>query len=261
MEFRLTRKMARTAIVFIWLIAIGIMTPWAVYYEQHDMSTSRQTIYTCLQMWPSRAYERGYFLGAIFLTCYTIPLVFISCCYTMIGYRVVNRNAPGMANTCQVIQRSKVKVLKMLIMVVILFALSWLPLYAITIRTYFGSEVTSDSVEFKLLYMIILPVSQWLGSSNSCVNPIIYCFFSKKFRRGFKDMVSCCDGRGSSYMNRNNSAAYRTMMDGNGHVMTYTSIRSNNTTETRRSVRGSREEKNSDRKHQSRDYKNEVTFV
>lgn len=214
------------------MTAIAIMTPWAVYYRHRewiDVNSTLPTMYICEQNWPSPDHESGYFLGAIFLTCYTVPLILISACYVFICLKVWNRNAPGIVNTSQVIYRSKVKVLKMLIVVVILFAFSWLPLYAINVRRYFGPPLTHSSLEFRLLSQIILPIAQWLGSSNSCVNPIIYCFFSKKFRKGFKDFIHCC--RKAQYSNtyfvRNSSAVYRSVNDGNGHTL-YTSIRSQN---------------------------------
>lgn len=34
--------------------------------------------------------------------------------------------------------------------------------------------------------MKITPLAQWLGASNSCVNPILYFFFNAKFRAYFK---------------------------------------------------------------------------
>ena len=225
MQYKLTRKAARFIIVFIWLKACAIMAPWVVYYEQDDeFSTASQTIYICTQTWPSKDHERGYFLGVIFLTCYTIPLVLISVCYTLISCRVWNRNAPGIANNSQVIYRSKMKVVKMLVVVVVLFAFSWLPLYAVFTRRYFGQPMDNNSLESYIVYQIVVPICQWLGASNSCVNPIIYCFFSNKFRRGFKALVTCCDKSNANYWNRNNSA-YRSVNEGNGHTM-YTSIRS-----------------------------------
>jgi len=33
-EFRITRKMALTVIVFIWICAALIMSPWAVFFRQ-----------------------------------------------------------------------------------------------------------------------------------------------------------------------------------------------------------------------------------
>jgi hypothetical protein len=172
----------------------------------------------CLEMWPDPSMERWFFLGVIFLTCYTIPLAFISAFYVLISYRVWHRNAPGVHPSSQVIHKSKVKVLKMMIVVVILFAFSWLPLYSLRVRFLFGPEMDNDSTEFKIIYQVILPVSQWLGLSNSCVNPIIYCFFSHKFRRGFKDLCTC-----RSKQERDSSAVYRSVYD-NGHTV-YSSIR------------------------------------
>ena len=67
--------------------------------------------YVCEQRWPSFGMERNYFLAAIFVTCYTIPLVVISGCYALIGRRVSNRGGAlglrdGGGQT--VVQRSKV---------------------------------------------------------------------------------------------------------------------------------------------------------
>lgn len=40
----------------------------------------------------------------------------------------------------------------------------------------------------------ILPVAQWLGAANSCINPILYAFMNRKFRAGFRHLFrSCCN--------------------------------------------------------------------
>ncbi|XP_017461613.1 PREDICTED: neuropeptide SIFamide receptor-like [Rhagoletis zephyria] len=80
----------------------------------------------------------------------------------------------------------------MLVAVVILFVLSWLPLYVIFARIKFGGEI---SVEESEVLNKVTPFAQWLGSSNSCINPILYAFFNKKYRRGFAAILqsrSCC---------------------------------------------------------------------
>lgn len=189
LHFKMTRKMARLVICFIWACAMVILFPWLLYYEHYDLHSSLQTISICIQSWPSDSLERGYFLGVIFIFCFTLPLLFISVFYALISWRVWHRKAPGNANASKVIQESKLKVVKMLIVVVILFAVFWLPLYAVNMRFYFGPTLNQDGLEFNVLTQTVVPISQWLGSSNSCVNPVVYCLFSLKFRIGFKELV------------------------------------------------------------------------
>lgn len=80
----------------------------------------------------------------------------------------------------------------MLVVVVILFVLSWLPLYAIVARFKFSKERSEWEDE---LLNAAMPLAQWLGASNSCINPILYAFFNNKYRRGFAAIIkskSCC---------------------------------------------------------------------
>lgn len=81
----------------------------------------------------------------------------------------------------------------MLVVVVIIFMLSWLPLYAIFIRIKLGSD-QMEPWEIGLL-AYATPIAQWLGASNSCINPVLYAYFNQKYRRGFKAIIksrSCC---------------------------------------------------------------------
>lgn len=199
LKFRLTSKVSRLVLVLIWIFSLSVMTPWAVYYRHEslslvDPSPDYPAQYICVQRWPTPDMERIYFLIAIFVTCYTIPLICISVCYALIGYRVCNRFTSGVLrhqSSSAVINKSKVKVVKMLVVVVIVFAFSWLPLYVVNLRLFFGPPLDENGLEFTWLTRVIIPVIQWSGSANSCVNPIIYCFFSEKFREGFRQLVLC----------------------------------------------------------------------
>lgn len=148
-------------------------------------------MFVCRQVWPSPLARKAFFLCIVFLCCYTIPLCSISVCYAMIGYRVSNRELPGGESTVSpAVRQSTYKALKMISIVVAYFALSWLPLYAANIRMTFQSEKISET-ERDILITIVIPIAQWLGSSNSCINPIIYCFCSKKWRSHFTAMIGC----------------------------------------------------------------------
>ena len=101
---RVTHRVARIIIAAIWCSACILLSPWAAYYEQHIyVETHLQTVYVCGQFgWPNQQVMRGYFLGVIVVSCYTLPLVFVTVCYTLIGCRVWHRNAKEIANASQV---------------------------------------------------------------------------------------------------------------------------------------------------------------
>lgn len=181
----ITSRVARVIIVSIWVFAICIMSPQAYFYTQYN----DYGVPMCHQLWPDYDSQRSYFVIAIFVCCYIVPLLFIMLCYVLIGVRVWTRKAPGIANDRGVIYRSKIKVMRMLTVVVLLFALSWLPIYCIYLRMYFQQNI--DAEETNLIFHILVPVFQWLGLSNSGMNPIIYCFFSRKYRRAFRSVLSC----------------------------------------------------------------------
>ena len=91
-------------------------------------------------------------------------------------------------------ERSKFKVVKMLMVVVIAFTISWLPLYLIWLLVKF-SDLEKVTGNFQYFLEISMPLAQWLGASNSCVNPALYAYFNKKYRQGFLQLLrskSCC---------------------------------------------------------------------
>ena len=163
---------------------LSFQVPWAIYYEHTLLRDYKSGVtYTiCFPKFPHNS-ETWFFIGAVFFTCYVVPLAFISFCYTLIGIKVCQRRVSGIrgSQTERNIQRAKIRIVRMLVVVAVVFACSWLPVYAIRIRILTQGR-NKDPHEMKILNVII-PVAQWMGSANSCVNPFIYCYFSEQFRR------------------------------------------------------------------------------
>ncbi|KAK2141122.1 hypothetical protein LSH36_1157g01008 [Paralvinella palmiformis] len=188
----------------IWLVPIGLQIPWALYYKLDEFSmyingNQPAKVLACYLEFTDVRFERGFFLGVVFLTYYLVPLVVITVFYTLIGMKVWKRNVAGIRGSKaeRNIQRSKVKIVRMLVTVAIVFALLWLPLFSLRMCVYFGKPFTTPQRE--VVSHIVMPIAQWLGSANSCVNPFIYCFFSEQFRKGIIEILkcasSCCSGR------------------------------------------------------------------
>ena len=113
----------------------------------------------------------------MFLTCYLIPLCFLALFYSLIGLRVWSRSVAGIRGSKaeRNINRSKIRIVRMLVTVTVFFACSWLPLYCVRMRILFGPPLAGQARS--VTKKIVIPMAQWLGSANSCMNPFIYCYF------------------------------------------------------------------------------------
>ncbi|XP_078576478.1 uncharacterized protein LOC144862086 [Branchiostoma floridae x Branchiostoma japonicum] len=100
--------------------------------------------------------------------------------------RVMGQDASQSRVMGQVPKR-RIRVTKMLVTVVAMFALSWLPLYVSWMLDDFGS--LSEGAETTLFYYVY-PVAHWVAYFNSCVNPIIYGLFRSDVRKNLPSRAS-----------------------------------------------------------------------
>ncbi|XP_078659716.1 uncharacterized protein LOC144904600 [Branchiostoma floridae x Branchiostoma belcheri] len=85
------------------------------------------------------------------------------------------------------VPKRRLRVTKMLVTVVAIFALSWLPLYVSWMLDDFGSlSAEQEETLFKYVY----PIAHWVGYFNSCVNPIIYGLFRSDVRKNLPSRAS-----------------------------------------------------------------------
>lgn len=195
LKCQITKRRARIMIIFIWFIALTTTIPWAIFFDLVVIFSDAPDVQLCIEVWPDSMNGALYFLIANMVFCYILPMILITLCYVLIWIKVWRRHIPTDTKDAQMErmqQKSKVKVVKMLVAVVILFVLSWLPLYVIFARIKLGGDIESWEEE---ILPIATPIAQWLGASNSCINPILYAFFNKKFRRGFVAIIKsrkCC---------------------------------------------------------------------
>lgn len=221
-------------IIIIWSVALTTTIPWAIFFDLVRLFKDAPGVMLCMEVWPNSLDGALYFLIGNMVFCYILPLILITMCYVLIWIKVWKRNIPTDTKDAQMErlqQKSKVKVVKMLVAVVILFVLSWLPLYVIFARIKLGGEIEAWEEE---ILGIAIPIAQWLGASNSCINPILYAFFNKKYRKGFVAIIKsrrCCGRlryyetvammssstsmRKSSHFYNNNSSTRKTPVQNN----------------------------------------------
>lgn len=128
-------------ILCIWVIALASTIPWALFFELVPLFPEAPDVLLCVEVWPPGMNGALYFLLANLVACYVVPMLLITLCYVLIWIKVWKRSIPGDSKDAQMDrmqQKSKIKVVKMLIAVVILFVLSWMPLYYIFARIKLG---------------------------------------------------------------------------------------------------------------------------
>lgn len=211
---KLTLLVAKAATVMIWVSAVAMMCPAAMaltveevphHYMVHNFNHT-YPLYTCYENFVNPQMRKVY-TTVLFAHIYLAPLTVITLMYGSIGVKlytsVVANREPQLANgTAQVrgrrgghpmISQKKIKVIKMLILVALLFMLSWLPLWTLMMMTDYAGL---DRDQLDLLTSYIFPFAHWLAFSNSGINPIIYGYFNENFKRGLralcKSRPSCC---------------------------------------------------------------------
>jgi hypothetical protein len=83
-------------------------------------------------------------------------------------------------------QENKKRVTRMIVAVIIVFAVCWTPLHIVLVLKAFGKYY--DHLYEGLVILNIL--AQCLAYSNSCLNPLLYAFFSPNFRAAFVQALS-----------------------------------------------------------------------
>ncbi|XP_075882127.1 neuropeptide FF receptor 1 like 2 [Nelusetta ayraudi] len=221
---RPTMLVAKAAVALIWVLAMVIMCPAAAaltvkqvrsHYTVHTSDRNRTIpLYMCYENFAQPKMRKVYTV-VLFVHIYLAPLAVIGLMYGSIAvklYRSVleNRkprrqplaNGPVQAQRQRpgqhMISQKKIMVIKMLIMVTLLFMLSWLPLWTLMMMIDYA-EWNRD--QWDLLTSYIFPFAHWLAFSNSSVNPIIYGYYNENFKRGFQAVcrakpfscaASCC---------------------------------------------------------------------
>ncbi|NWV23078.1 NPFF2 protein, partial [Origma solitaria] len=192
---KLTIPTAVAIIAVIWILAVAIMCPSAVLLQVQEEKHFRvllgsgnatRPVYWCREEWPEPGMRKIY-TTVLFANIYLAPLSLIIIMYARIGISLSHTAMPRAGKHSQEQRHSvwkrKQKVIKMLIVVTLLFTLSWLPLWTLMLLSDYAS--LSD-LQLQLINIYIYPFAHWLAFFNSSINPIIYGFCNENFRRGFQ---------------------------------------------------------------------------
>ncbi|XP_696215.1 galanin receptor type 1 [Danio rerio] len=173
-------RVARHALIgvlVIWVLSFAMATPVAYYQgivESEDNSTF------CWEVWPDHD-RRKIYVVCTFVFGYVLPLILISFCYA----KVLNHLHKKLRNVSKKSEASKKKTAQTVLVVVVVFCLSWLPHHVVHLWVEFGSFPLNQAS------FVLRVAAHCLAYSNSSVNPVIYAFLSENFRQAYKQVFRC----------------------------------------------------------------------
>ncbi|XP_036404407.1 neuropeptide Y receptor Y7 [Megalops cyprinoides] len=182
---RLSRHASFGIIAVTWAAAAVLAGPLAIFreYRYVEIPAIDLRMAVCSEKWPHSTNRDGviYSLSMLLLQ-YVLPLGVISYAYARIWVKLKNHVSP--CNRSDSIHRRK-KTTKMLALVVVVFAVCWLPFHAFQLAS--DLDLVLKFKEYKLLYTLFHIVAM----CSTFANPLLYGWMNKNYRNGFLMFFRC----------------------------------------------------------------------
>ncbi|XP_061783853.2 neuropeptide Y receptor Y7 [Nerophis lumbriciformis] len=182
---RLTWHSSFLIMAFTWTTSAVLAAPLAIFreYRQEEIPSINLHILVCSEKWPHVTSSVIYSLSMLLLQ-YISPLAIISYAYICIWVKLKNHISPSTRNDS--IARRK-KTTKMLALVVVVFAICWLPFHVFQLAS--DLDLVLRLEEYKLIYTVFHIVAM----CSTCTNPLLYGWMNKNYRNGFLMVFRCQD--------------------------------------------------------------------
>ncbi|EDO40582.1 predicted protein, partial [Nematostella vectensis] len=161
----------------VWVTSMLYMLPIAVLQEVKLINGDFQ----CATNWfkladPLLSFKA--FSLCVLVSFYLIPLAVMAVLYALIAHRLWFSRIPvenAQDETNRRIQNKKRKVVRMLVIILVVFALCWLPAHI----GHFMLIINDSPTEVLVMFGF------FLGHANSAINPCLYVILHSGFRRAF----------------------------------------------------------------------------
>uniref|UniRef100_A0A3Q0S328 Thyrotropin-releasing hormone receptor n=1 Tax=Amphilophus citrinellus TaxID=61819 RepID=A0A3Q0S328_AMPCI len=199
-QFICTVSRAKRIIAGVWIFTSLYCTMWFFLVDTDETVYTNGVVVTCGYRVSRSLYMPIYFLD--FTLFYVIPLIVATVLYGLIARILfmsplpshLNDRAGGGSGTCLGSKWLYGWITKMLAVVVILFALLWMPYRTLVVVNSFIDPPYHNTWFLLFCRMCIY--------TNSAINPIVYNLMSQKFRVAFKKLCKCHWGQREAEYNK-----------------------------------------------------------
>ncbi|XP_072319192.1 endothelin receptor type Aa [Eucyclogobius newberryi] len=181
-------------IVSIWLFSLLLAVPEAVGFDIVPFHYRNQTFHTCM-LNPTSDFMTFYKDAKdwwLFGFYFCVPLACTAIFYTLMTLEMLTHRNGSLRIALSEHLKQRREVAKAVFCLVLIFALCWFPLHLSRILkkvVYYPND--ESRCEFFNFLLVLDYVGINLATINSCINPIILYFVSKKFKNCFKSCLCC----------------------------------------------------------------------
>ena len=178
----------KTITMVIWFVSLLAVTPYLLLFTVEKPGD----YYVCQPEWPwSKDRKETYLVMRAFhifgfIAFYALPLLITAVVNCLIARRVWFHKYPGNATSFNktLTGAARRKVVRMLTIIVVGFALCWLPTYVNHYFMFFQLAVWEKTP------IAIWNFNFWLAHANSAINPLFYIALNRSFRNAFLDTTA-----------------------------------------------------------------------
>ncbi|NXN15916.1 GPR19 protein, partial [Indicator maculatus] len=173
LSFKVSREKAKKMILASWLFEALFASPAFFFYAS---SSDQHCNFFLPATWEGALY------GVIhLLVVFLIPSLLIILFYQKVIKHIWRIGTDGrtVRRTMNIVPRTKVKTIKMFLMLNAVFLLSWLPFYVVQLWH-------PQETEYRKSSLVFLAIT-WSSFSSSASKPTLYSVYNANFRRGMKE--------------------------------------------------------------------------
>ena len=161
----------------VWISSIALMSVVPVAFKSvNGVCFFDDTVISPLVFW-----------SCILALTYLLPLAIISILYIIVAGKLWLHEMPADHEVREHQRQQEIpkkKVIRMLTIVVVVFAVCWLPVHVYQM---------DNSVKMGALWPpSLIYFCYWLSQANSAINPWLYIGLNKKMKAAFTKMIRCC---------------------------------------------------------------------
>uniref|UniRef100_A0A7N9AS42 Endothelin-1 receptor n=1 Tax=Mastacembelus armatus TaxID=205130 RepID=A0A7N9AS42_9TELE len=181
-------------IVVIWVLSVVLAVPEAVGFDVVTFDYKNVTMSTCMlhPKTPFMTFYRDAKDWWLFGFYFCVPLACSAVFYGLMTCEMLRHEKGSLRISLSEHLKQRREVAKAVFCLVLIFALCWFPLHLSRLlkRTIYKSH-DAERCEFLNFLLVLDYVSLNMATINSCINPIILYFISKKFKNCFKSCLCC----------------------------------------------------------------------